>query len=172
MATKIPAWARFPRHHLVVTMAANGFKTSKNELIKSLPRLFARLNRLLKVDTATVSGANVTVAIDDKTDTFPLAELGQFVLDPNDYIATRASIALTPATDSLAIAETVQGVVTVTYSDATTDTVTTGVVWTTSNAAIATVSGSGLITGVAAGVATITASYKTFSDTSAITVTA
>lgn len=86
---------------------------------------------------------------------------------------TRAdSIAMLPATDTLAALETQQLAVTATFPDAGTEDVTadTRCVYTTSDATKATVSASGLVTAVATGAATITATFQGRTDTTAITV--
>ena len=84
-----------------------------------------------------------------------------------------SSLAVTPATASVAVAATQQLTATATLLDGTTTEVVTGATeWTTSNAAIATVNAAGLITAVAAGSATITGAYRGKTDTTAVTVTA
>lgn len=83
--------------------------------------------------------------------------------------AAVASVEVTPATASIAVAATVQLTATVLPGNA-----NSGITWTTSDATKATVSATGLVTGVAAGSATITAtstSDGTKTDTAAITVT-
>lgn len=171
MATqKIPAWARFPRNRLTVSMVSNGFRNSK-ELLVSFPRLFSRLNRLMGVDTATVVGSNVNIAIDAKTDTLPLSEIGEFMLAPNDYIATRTSVSLTPATATVVHGNTQQLTFTVTYSDSSTAAITSGVSFSSSDTTLATVNATGLVTTIVAGSVTITASIAGLSDSTVITIT-
>jgi len=80
-----------------------------------------------------------------------------------------ASIDVTPATKSLAVAAIGALVATATYSDATTADVTAEATWTSSAPAKATVS-AGFVTGIAAGTATVTATYQGQSDTCAVTV--
>ncbi len=82
-----------------------------------------------------------------------------------------ASVAVTPATASVAPGQTVQ--LTATPMDGSGNPLSGRVVtWATSNAAVATVSGSGLVTGATAGSATVTATSEGQSGTAAITVTA
>ncbi len=82
-----------------------------------------------------------------------------------------ASVAVSPATASVPVGQTVQ--LTATPKDANGNSLSgRTVTWASSNTAIATVSGSGLVTGVTAGAATITATSEGKSGTSAITVTA
>ena len=85
--------------------------------------------------------------------------------------ATLASIAVTPATATIAAKATQQFAATGTYSDGSTANITSTVSWTTSSAAVATVSASGLATGVAAGSATVTASLSGVTGTATLTVT-
>lgn len=88
------------------------------------------------------------------------------------------SISISPTSQSLSAAQTVQFSVTGTYgnsSHTSTKAVTSGVTWTSSNTAVATVDANGMATAVAAGSATITASAQAFngptSATATITVT-
>lgn len=83
---------------------------------------------------------------------------------------TVSSIAVTPTTKTLAAAATQQLVVTATWSDSSTSTVTSLASYVSSDAAKATVSSGGLITAVATGSATITATYATKTATCAVTV--
>jgi hypothetical protein len=89
--------------------------------------------------------------------------------------ATLLSIAVTPATASIAKATTQQFTATGKFSDGTTQDLTTLVTWGSSNAAIATVSNTssnqGLATGVAPGTATISASLSGVTGSGALTVT-
>lgn len=83
------------------------------------------------------------------------------------------SLAVTPATASVAVDATKQLVATATLLDGTTEQVVTGdTAWTTSDEAKATVDVDGLVTAVAAGSATITGTYRGETDTCAVTVTA
>jgi hypothetical protein len=98
--------------------------------------------------------------------------------------ATLTSIVVTPALASVAVNGAQQFRATANYSDASTLNVTAapGTVWTAANvpvggAAVATLSangvpGAGRATGVVAGTAEITATYRTLTDTSTLTVTA
>ena len=86
--------------------------------------------------------------------------------------ATLVSLAVTPASASIAVGSTQQFAATGSYSDGTTKTLTTTVTWTSSNGAMATISAGGLATGVAAGSATITATSGSVTASSSLTVTA
>ena len=82
------------------------------------------------------------------------------------------SIAVTPASFSIAKGLTQQLVATATLSDATTSNVSATAVWSTNAPGVATVSTTGLVTGAGIGSATITATQSSVSGTSAATVTA
>ena len=70
---------------------------------------------------------------------------------------------------SIAAGQTAQLSATATYSDSSTQPLTSAT-WTTSNSSVATVSSSGLVTAVGVCTATITVSYGSFSQTVSITV--
>jgi hypothetical protein len=84
------------------------------------------------------------------------------------------SIAVTPASPSIAATSTQQFTATGTYSDNSTKNITTGVTWKSSNTAFATIGGTtGLATGVAAGTTEITATQGgVVSPNDPLTVTA
>jgi hypothetical protein len=84
---------------------------------------------------------------------------------------TLSSIAVTPATPSIAMGGTQQFTATATYSNGATAVITTTATWTSSSKATATITGGGLATGVAAGSATITASLSGVNGTATLTVT-
>ncbi|PYO44340.1 MAG: hypothetical protein DMD29_00665, partial [Gemmatimonadetes bacterium] len=82
-----------------------------------------------------------------------------------------ASVAVSPATASVPVGQTVQ--FTATPKDASGNPLAGRVVtWASGNTAVATVNGSGVVTGVAAGAATITATSEGKNGTATITVTA
>ncbi len=86
---------------------------------------------------------------------------------------TLKSIAVTPAAPSVAIGSTTQFVATGTYSDSTTQVITSSVSWTSGTPAAATIVGTtGLATGVAVGTSTITATMGSVTGTTTLTVTA
>jgi uncharacterized protein YjdB len=93
--------------------------------------------------------------------------------DPAVLTVTNAvptSLAITPATASIADGTTQQFTATVTLSDGTTQNVTSAASWTSSSTATATVV-AGLATAVNPGTTTITATYQTLSATASLTVT-
>jgi len=89
--------------------------------------------------------------------------------------ATLVSIAVTPANPSTPLSTPFQFMATGTYSDATTQDITTQVTWNSSNTAIATVSSAagseGLATPVAAGMTSISATVSAISGSTTLTVT-
>ncbi len=86
--------------------------------------------------------------------------------------ATLVSLAVTPANPSIANGTTKQFKATGTFSDNTTQDLTTTVVWSSSNTGVATISSSALATAAAVGSTTITATSGGISGTDNLTVTA
>lgn len=86
--------------------------------------------------------------------------------------ATLSSIAVTPATATVAIAGMQQFVAIGTYSDSSTAIITNSVVWTSSNLLVGTVLNTGVATGIAPGNTTITATQGAKFGTAVLTVTA
>jgi len=82
------------------------------------------------------------------------------------------SIAVTAVNSSIAVGVTDQFTATGTYSNGTTQNLTSSVTWSSSSTAVATISSAGLATGVAAGSATIKATSGTISGSTGLTVTA
>lgn len=84
---------------------------------------------------------------------------------------TVTSIAVFPAAQSVAVGATKQFIAVATYSNATTEVVTTSAIWSSGNNAIATVVNTGVAAGVSAGVTTITATFGGQSGSGTLTVT-
>jgi uncharacterized protein YjdB len=84
---------------------------------------------------------------------------------------TLSSIAVAPATLSLAAGATQQYSATGTYSDGSTQNITSTVTWTSSTTGVATINAAGLATAVASGSTTITASLTGINGTASLTVT-
>jgi uncharacterized protein YjdB len=82
-----------------------------------------------------------------------------------------SSIAVAPATLSLAAGATQQYSATGTYSDGSTGNITSTVTWTSSTTGVASINAAGLATAVASGSTTITASLSGVNGTASLTVT-
>jgi uncharacterized protein YjdB len=85
---------------------------------------------------------------------------------------TLSTIAVTPASASIAAGSTQPFTATATYSDGSTSNITSTATWASSNNAVATVNASGVATGVSAGSASISATLNGVTGSSALTVTA
>ena len=85
---------------------------------------------------------------------------------------TLSSIAVTPASPSIVSGVTQQFAATGTYSDGSTQNLTSSVTWTSSNTAVATINTSGLATAVSAGNTTIQAALASITGSTGLTVTA
>ena len=85
--------------------------------------------------------------------------------------ATLSSILLTPANPRVPAGTNRQFAASGTYSDGTTQEITTHVTWTSSNTPVATVDSSGLVTAAAAGTTTITAASPSISGNTTLTAT-
>ena len=107
------------------------------------------------VGTATISATSGSV-----TGTATLTVTG----------ATLVSIAVTPASSSMAVGTTKQFTATGTFSDSTTQDITASVLWSSSSAATATINNQGLVTSAATGVTTITATLGSVSGSTGLTV--
>ena len=90
------------------------------------------------------------------------------------YVGTQAanltSIAVTPANATVQVGNTQQFIATATYSDGTTNVITSSTAWTSSNSSIATINTSGLATGIAAGSVTITGTSGSVTGNTILTV--
>ena len=85
--------------------------------------------------------------------------------------ATLVSISVTPPGSSMAVGTTKQFAAVGTFSDSSTQDVTSSVVWTSSNPAAATINAQGVATSVANGGTTIKATFGLISGTTGLTVT-
>ena len=84
--------------------------------------------------------------------------------------ATLVSIAVTPASSSMAVGTTKQFTATGTFSDSSTQDITAVVVWTSSSPAAATISAQGLASSVATGSTTIAAAFGSVNASTGLTV--
>jgi len=121
------------------------------------------------VSVATISNAagseglatSVSAGTTTITATDPVTSINGTASLTVTTVVTLTSIAVTPPNPSIALASTQQFMATGTFSDSTTQDITTSVTWSSSDSAVATVSNAGgskgLATSVAAGTTTITA---------------
>lgn len=86
--------------------------------------------------------------------------------------ATLSSVAVTPDQPTVAVNATKQFTATGTYSDATTQDISTAVTWSSSDVAVATLDETGLAMAITAGTATMTATSGDISGSTLLTVTA
>ncbi len=126
-------------------------------------------------NSAGTEGALSSLAVGSTTVT---ATLGSFSISTSLTVtdAELVSIQVTPATSSVASGTTQQFIATGTFSDATTQDITTEVVWESSDELIATITNApgeeGIASALSAGTTTITASYNdTISGSTTLTVT-
>jgi YVTN family beta-propeller protein len=85
--------------------------------------------------------------------------------------ATLQSIAVTAPSYSIVQGSNVQFTATGTYSDGSTQNLTSTAIWSSANSSIATINGSGLASGVGPGITTITATSGNINGSAALTVT-
>jgi Bacterial Ig-like domain (group 2)/Bacterial Ig domain len=90
----------------------------------------------------------------------------------NFAASTLTSIAVTPANATIAAGGTQQFAATGTYSDSSSQNLTTQVSWSSSKTTVGTINSSGLATGIAGGSATITATLGTISGSAMLTIQA
>ena len=90
----------------------------------------------------------------------------------NVTAAALVSLAVSPANTSLALGTTVQLTATGTFTDGSSQNLTSSVTWSSSNTSAATVSSSGMVTSKEQGTATITATSSQISGSTGLTVTA
>ena len=84
--------------------------------------------------------------------------------------ATLTSIAVTPASPSIAQGGTQQFTATGTYSDSSLQNLTSQVTWTSSTTSVATITAAGLATGITAGTSTVSAALGELGDSTTLTV--
>ncbi len=112
---------------------------------------------------ATIAAGGLATGVADGTVTISAASGG---VTPGTATLTvgppvLVSIAVTPGSVDIAVAATEQFTATGTYSDGSTQDLTTLATWTSSNTGVATIAAGGLATGVANGSTTISAAYGT-----------
>ncbi|HLH09143.1 MAG TPA: Ig-like domain-containing protein [Terriglobales bacterium] len=130
--------------------------------------------------TVTWTSSNTSIATIDSTGTATGVALGSTTITATDGSMKQSttltvsnkvvnSIALSPSNPTVISGSQQQLTATATFSDNTTQDVTSSATWTSSNSAAATVN-AGLVTGVATGTATITVSYQGVTATTTVTV--
>ena len=127
----------------------------------------------LTASAATISSAGLAKGVGVGSSTIQAASgavTGSTVL--NVSAATLSSIAVTPLNPSISTGSTQQFTATGTFSDASTQNLTSSVTWTSLKTAVATISASGLASGVTAGSATIQAASGSITGTTTLTVSA
>jgi uncharacterized protein YjdB len=124
-----------------------------------------------KVATITSSGMATAVATGSTTVTATMGALsGTATLTIAAPAKTLASIAVSPATATIATGATQQFAATATYSDGSTANVTTSAAWVSSKPAVATINAAGLASALSSGSTTVTATLTGVSGTAAVTV--
>ena len=123
------------------------------------------------LSAATISASGLATGVAAGSTSIS-ATSGSVVGSTNLTVTTPlVSIAVTPATPSLAQGQTQQFTATGNYSDGSMQNLTQTVTWSTSNASVATVSSTGLATAAGQGTATISAVYQGITGTDLVTVT-
>ena len=122
--------------------------------------------------TATINASGLASSVAAGTTTIT-AQAGSSTATASLTVtaATVLVLQLSPSTVSLPASGTQQLTATATFSNATSQNVTTSVAYTTSNAAVATVNTSGILQGLGAGSATITATLGGSTASTTVTVT-
>ncbi len=119
---------------------------------------------------ATVNAAGLATALAPGT-TAITASLSGVSGSATLNVPRLTSIAVSPASPSIAVGATQPFTATATYSDGTTQNVTAKATWTAANPAVATVNASGVATAIASGTTGITASLNGISGTATLNVT-
>jgi uncharacterized protein YjdB len=121
-----------------------------------------------KVATITSSGMATGVAAGSTTVTAAMGAIsGTATLTIAAPVKTLASIAVSPATATIAAGATQQFTATATYSDGSTANVTTSASWVSSKPAVASISAAGLATALTTGSTTVTATVSGISSNAA-----
>jgi uncharacterized protein YjdB len=122
---------------------------------------FKRYTRMLICSAGLLSAALLTACGSGDQNRDPILGLPS---------ATLVSIAVTPATASIAVGAVQQLTATAVYTDGSARDVTTKAAWTSAAPAIATVNAAGLATGASAGTAVVTASFESKSANASLAV--
>ncbi|MFC2003424.1 Ig-like domain-containing protein, partial [Chloroflexota bacterium] len=151
---------------LPLSMTGTYSDSSKGNLTTTI---WASLDR----NVATISTTGVVTGVATGTVTIRATHTGiRDTVTLTVTVATLDSIAVTPATPTTVVGNTVQFVATGTYSDSSTANLTTLVTWASSDTSKATIAAGGLAASQTAGSTTITATLDTVSGNTTLTVTA
>jgi uncharacterized protein YjdB len=145
--------------------------TYNNGTTKNLTSTATWTSSTTSIATVSSSGLATTIAQGSATITATSGTIsGSATLTVTAAVLT--SMAVTPSTASIGVSSTQQFTATGTYSNGTTQNLTTTASWTSSATSIATIKiHTGVATGVSAGTATISASLGTVHGTATLTVT-
>ena len=122
---------------------------------------------------ATVSGSGLLTGVSPGTVTVTASSSGvSGTVTVTVTAASLTSIAVTPANPSIAAGTTKQFTATGTFSDKTSQDISSQVTWSSATPAVATIASRGLATGVAVGTSTISASLSGQTGSTLLTVTA
>src|ERR1700722_1536487 len=127
-----------------------------------------------KTTVATISASGLASGVAAGSSTIQAASgsvSGSTTLTVNAVAPTLVSIAVTPASPSIQNGATQQFTDTGTYSDTSTNNITSAVTWSSSNSGVATISSAGLATSVGTGTSTIQAKLGSVSGSTVLTVT-
>lgn len=124
-------------------------------------------------DIATVSSTGLVTAVAQGSATITASEGGESASSVVTVSSTVVlnSIAVSPINSSVAPSGSLQYTAIGTFSNNSSQNLTSTVDWSTGSTAIATISGTGLATGVAVGATTVTATLDTVSGSTGLTVT-
>ncbi|MFC1575920.1 Ig-like domain-containing protein, partial [Gemmatimonadota bacterium] len=118
---------------------------------------------------ATVDGSGLVTAAGGGIATITATSEGKSGTAAITVTVPVASVEVTPASGTVAVAETLQ--LTAAPKDASGNTLDRTVTWSSSDEAVATVDGTGLVSGVVEGTATVTATSEGVTGTASVTVT-
>ena len=156
---------------LATDLTHNGGPTQTIALLKGSPAIDKGSNTLA-VDPNTKQ----PLATDQRGTVFPRIVNGTVDIGAFEFQATPAavlqSIAVTPANPSVPKGETQQFTATGTYSDNSTQNLTSQVTWASATTSVATITSAGLATAVATGTSNISATLGGVSGSTVLTVTA
>lgn len=117
-------------------------------------------------NTTAYKKYRINISATSSTDTINIGEMEMM-----GTAVSLESITISPSSSSIEVNNSVNLTATATFSDSTTQDVTSSATWTSSDETVAIVDSNGVVTGVAAGTATITVTYQGQTASSSIIVT-